>query len=624
MPYFTWPESKRVWGKYSFGDSVFDTYYDFFRQQHVTITYTRNFQLNNNIAQKDINGVAVTYSWTSTYGITVNGPPFSPLTTKRGGTTTWKQIIGQGETKQFTDVETGKFIYQKGVGGGGWVWSSSITTASNVNGFIHNVGKEQWPYETQRGTAFGQTYSGRNPANGYWTGIPTYSGTKTTTGYTILDKTELKSTTGIFRGILDVYGYGYYDAPETQPKNFLWVPNMGHYWGEDRYDTFLDKIGVGFYGYRDADFPFENRPILSLVGINSEATQDNVSETTTTIPVSFIPATFTEIINGSTTNRVEEQVMGTFQYIDFESKTTTITEYTKSYKNDSLLPIIDTRTTTQIYISNSVKTAQRYVGFLSLEYTQNGFSVSDNALYKTTWVENPFPVGNGGGGTAVLVENWGANTRLYSDRNEYGRTLAKWPVNIGKLAQIYDTSKAGYYYTNPDSMYKDPTDISTYLRLDTYECFDGTCVDIRHVANKDFFQTAKTANNSIAWHTFKEPRNAEKRLKGTDSLQSELNYSTRTTSVMGGYYIYDSPVSGYPSYSNGPFGDSMSYKGEATYKDSYGNIKSTTAYANAGVYPEGPAQAGIGFFDFQYEFDNPDRPPLPYQQSNLFTNYYAG
>lgn len=622
MPHFTWPESQRVFGKHSFGDSASYTYYDWFRWQAVTISRTGNFQQNIDNVAKDINGIVVTYSATTSYCFTINGPPFSPHTTSGGGTTKWKLVIGKGESKYITNTEKGKFSYPRTLAGGGYRPSSSSTSARNVDSIEYEVGKDQWPYETFRGDngkPRGGTFSGRRLANGYWIGIPTFSGTKTATGYTILDKTELKETTGTFEGVIDLATEYPLAFPKTQPKNFLWCPLVNHYYGEIRYDTLLEKIGVGFYGYRDQNDKL--RPILSLAGIASEATQDNVSETTTTIPVSFVRATFTESINGSTTNRAEEVGMGTYQYIDIVHRTTTITEYTKSFKNYALPPIIDTTTTKKIYISNSMKTGQKYVGFIGLEYTKNGLSVSDNALYKTTWVENPFPVGRGGGETAVVVENWGLNTHYYSNRLEYGRTLAKWPVNIGRLAQVYETSKAGYYYTNPDSMYKDPTDLSTYLRVNYYKCFDGTCVDIAHVANNTFFQTAKTANNSIAWHTFKEPRNAEKRLKGTDSLQSKLDYSTRTTSVMGGYYIYDSPYSGYPSYSRGPFGDSMNYKGKATYKDGYGNIKSTTAYANGGDYPEGPAQAGIGCFNFNAEFDNPENPPLPFQKSNPLIDY---
>jgi hypothetical protein len=622
MPFFTWPESRRVWGKHSFGNSIYHTYYDWFRFQAVTLSATANYEQNIDSVAKDLNGVQVTYSRTTSYCVTINGPPFSPHTTSGGGTTKWRLVFGKGETRYITNTEKGKFPYQEWQQGGGYIWKSSVTSASNNDVREYEVGKAGWPFETWR-YKFNNGYttgseSGRQQAGGYYTGIPTFSGTKTTTGYTILDKTELKQTTGIFKGVIDLALQGLYYRPETQPENFLWVPNVYNFQGEGgRHETLLEEIGVGFYGYRDGfGLLDQNRPILSLAGIAGEATQDNVSETTTTIPASFVRATFTESINGSTTNRAEEAEMGTYLYIDISSKTTTITEYTKSYKNYSVPPIIDTTTTTQIYIARSVKTGQLYEGFVKQEYTKHGYSVSDNVFYKTTWVENPFPVGRGGGGSATVVENWGANTQYYHERSEYGRTLAKWPVNIGRLAQVYETSKAGYYYTDPDVMYKDPTDISTYLRLNTYKCFDGTCIDIKRVANKVFFQTAKTANDSIAFHTFKEPRNAERRLKGTDSLQSILNYGTRTTSVMGGYYIYESPYSGYPSYSKGPFGDSMGYVGQATYKDSYGNIKSTTAYANEGANPEGPAQAGIGRYGFQQDDEFYDV-HLPFQQSYI-------
>jgi len=621
MPYFTWPESIRVWGNLSFGDSYYLAYYDWFRQQHVTGQETGAFEQGIDIVKKDINGVAITYSTTRSYCGTINGPPFSPLTTFGSATTKYKNIIGQGRTHWVTHVEKGKFIYQQPQAGGGYRWKSSSTSTSVVDVNEFRVGKENWPYETYFGRNLYGTVSGRQLANGYYTGIPTFSGSKTTTGYTILDKTELKQTTGKVYGIIDLGDAGPYYRPETQPKNFLWVPNGNDYYGEIRYESLLDKIGVGFYGFRDRSYSFDqDRPILSLAGISGVATEDKESETTTTIPVSFIRATFTQNVNGRTTQRGEPAIMGSYQYPEGVYKTTTVTEFFSSYKNYNLPPIVDTRTKTLISVLWSVKTGENYVGFAKLEYTKNGTTISNNEWIKTTYVDHPFPA-VGGGESAIVDENFGFNTHYYWGRNEAGRTLAKWPVNIGWLAQAYDTSKAGYYYTNPNSMYKDPTDLSTYLSVNYYKCFDGTCVDIAHVANKDFFQTAKTANNTVAFHTYKQPRNAEKRKFGTDSLVSRLDYSARTTSKMDIYYHSNAPYTGYPSYSKGPFGDPMSYQGSATYKDEYSNIKSKTVYANEGNYLLGPAQHGIGSFDYQGAGDS-DRPPLAFQQSNLVADYW--
>jgi hypothetical protein len=620
MPYFTWPESIRVWGNYSYGDSYYLTYYDWFKWQHVAGQETGAYEQGIDIVQKDLNGVAITYSATRSYGGTINGPPFSPLTTLGSATTKNKNIIGRGRTNWVTHVEKGKFIYREEQAGGGFRWKSSSTSTSVVDVNEFRVGKEGWPYETYIGRNPYGTYSGRQLANGYYTGIPTYSGSKTTTGYTILDKTELKQTTGTFYGIIDLAEFGPYNRPETQPKNFLWVPNGYDYYGGAGYESLLDKIGIGFYGFRDRTYSFDqNRPILSLAGINSDATLDNVSETTTTIPVSFIRATFTQNVNGKTTIRVEPEIMGSYWYPDEDEKTTTVTEFFSSYKNYNLPPIVDTRTKTLISVSRLIKTGELYLGFARLEYTKKGSTISNNNWIKTTYVDHPF-LTVGGGGSSIVVENWGLNTHYYSNRNEAGRTLAKWPVNIGWLAQAYDTSKAGYYYTNPNSMYKDPTDLSTYLSVNYYKCFDGACVDIAHVANKDFFQTAKTANNTEAYHTHKQPRNAVKRKFGTDSLLSKLDYSTRSTSYFG-YYYGVGAITGYPSYSKGPFGDPMSYEGSATYKDEYSNIKFRTVYANEGSYLLGPAQQGIGYFDYQEEND-PERPPLAFQQSNLVADYW--
>jgi hypothetical protein len=165
-------------------------------------------------------------------------------------------------------------------------------------------------------------------------------------------------------------------------------------------------------------------------------------------------------------------------------------------------------------------------------------------------------------------------------------------------------------------MYKDATDLSTYLQRDYYKCFDGTCIDIKHIANKDSFQTAKTLNNSLALHTVRSPRTSEIRSFGTDSLQSIMDYSTKETSNISGYF-FNPAYSGVPSYTKGPFGDSMSYSGLSTSKDSYSNIKFKTVLANASDYPEGPAQAGIGFFRGPDEGREADRPALPFQQSTI-------
>ena len=615
MPVFTWPESQRVYGKWTFGDSITHTYFDYWNGQQ-NVRYSQSFVYEQNIdqAQKDLNGVQVTYSISSTQAVTREGGFGSPHTYSASGVTKWRQVWGKGDTQWVTYAGAGKFSYRSYYGtDGAWKPAITVTFTSGVNIREYAIGKEKWPYETYSGKINSETYSGKQLANGYYTGIPTYSGTSIGTGYTIIDKTELKRTTGTFRGIIDLGSMSPYYRPETQPKNFVWMPATVHYYGEIRAIALLDKIGVGFYGYRDSNYYWMGaRPILSLAGINSEATLDSVSETTTTIPVSFIKATFNEKVNGNTTYRVEPYIVGTYQYVVGDYTTTKITEYFSTGTNYRLPPIVDTRTATVYTYTNSVQKGDLYDGFAKVDYTRTGFSVSKNELYKTTYSDRPF-VASGGGESGSYWENWGFNTHYRFDRSEFGRTMAKWPVNIGRLAQIYETSKAGYYYTDPKSMYKDPTDLSTYLKVNYYKCFDGTCVDIRHVANKAFFQTAKTANNSIAFHTYREPRNADKRLKGTDQLQSIFSYSTKTTNNMGG-----KAYSGHPSYSKGPFGDSMIYNGEATYKDQYSNIKSTTVYANDGQGLEGPAQAGIGYLSYnEYDDDGTPYPPLPFQQANL-------
>ena len=183
--------------------------------------------------------------------------------------------------------------------------------------------------------------------------------------------------------------------------------------------------------------------------------------------------------------------------------------------------------------------------------------------------------------------------------------------HVGWLNQEYVTSKIGYFFTDPDKRYQNANYVSSYLRKNYYRCYDGTCLDIVRNADKWEFQTASTVNNSLVLHSRKYPRSTSKGSSGTDSLVSEFSFKSTAKSNCNNYYGHRM-LTGVPSYTNGPYGDKITFKGVNTFCDEHNNLKLSNVKLDAfQIIPhEAPAQTGVGFYDAFGDWEENDNEGL--------------
>jgi hypothetical protein len=504
--------------------------------------------------------------------------------------------MGQGNTDGGATVEVGRgatriLNQNRGVGRGNSspqeYWKADGQGESfNYNGTFETEYKSfEWPKEgyktsykfTQRqrftrfltpsdGTDFNYnivvTYSqsesgsGTNLAQGHYSGPPFYSTTTLTDGYTIVGSKLSFSTTTMDTVILAPP----ISACKTKPENFVWIAGGFHEFQPIAYGVAEVLMREQFL-----ELGIRERVNFAEIGQETRETIDNLSVISSSYQVSNVPLVYSQekVVNGnaSVTNLTTPTIMVTGAWIRpiSTARNTKNISYNWDEEEDEQYPIISTTETT-VYSVKYVTESQM------LGLAQNnpvvGTGVSTNAYgnyINSTAQFYPFGPDYYGGTSKVRI-----NTTLGDERRSQSSGTTKivsvkqgvWTASraVGFLSREYETSKIGYFYTDPDGRYFNAKGINTVFDTDNYRCYDATCIDFHRYANAEVFQTATTFGNDRVSVKRKSPRDGRRWTRSLNLLSSKDNFKQTATQNAGVH-----GVTGHLMNTVSPYGDTATY-----------------------------------------------------------------
>lgn len=452
--------------------------------------------------------------------------------------------------------------------------------------------KANWPYEkivTMGNNAGGGSRSGSTLqlANGYFTGPPTYRTTGKREGYSIQNKTSLVYTST--KTDITILVTGPHATQKSKPENFLWV--AGGVGGGDGYvGTRVEEACIVYYDFR-GDFGFgggwpnyRRFLIPSLTKSHLSSAQNfTLGGIQRSIPFSQITKStswtyprgrgegFSTMHERCITQKPITHLRGTSRAGN--------TIYWSSSAEDELWPIIDTYSTTyesqfySKYSGFSYNVAKESVPIIVWTYDLDGDLVATTSSGNEERNGYATEMHQRGNYSSSGYNENGEQHQTYYRNYEHGYCLTM-PLELGYIHRKHETSKRGYFYTDPDNRFKNAKDVGDSLDLSTYQCYDAQCIDFKLYADAQAFQTAKTYNNSAVLATRKQPRNASRRTMHTLTLESVQDFKTLTKAKTNNAdpIRFATPAMGFAKQINNEYGEIASYNfsGFTTSKDSTG------------------------------------------------------
>lgn len=488
---------------------------------------------------------------------------------------TYKHTIGRG----FDYTLKAKASYG---GKGGdldyfFVYDSVQRSAVTNNGYTNKgrYSQHEWPFEKIE-TFFSNTYTSESGsylqlANGYFTGPPTYKTTGSKYGFVIVSKTSLKWTTT--NTDITILVTGPHTTQKSKPENFLWVAGGIGMVGAS---TRPEEICVGYYDMMD-NMWYEGLPAYRHYGISLLPSEHSTSNETFAIKGQSFDNKIAETTYSAVNKfpNYTEQAQATRKFIAWQKKSiyysdpktipSSTTYWSINENEEDYWPII--QTVEQTYQKTLYEAGSDYYTYkagmdkrpvrtmLALENgdeyvsTTNGDYEIREALVEAKDEASTMGIN--------YERGINKNTTYFGYNKDYYLT---WPVELGFVHQKHETSKKGYYFTSPQTLFKNATEVGTKFDFDTYRCFDATCIDIKRYARATAFQTGKTYNNSLVLATRKAPRNTSRGVSDTLSLQSIQSFSTYDTVRYTNTDLRNAgPACGIHKYKLNPYGESASY-----------------------------------------------------------------
>jgi len=446
-----------------------------------------------------------------------------------------------------------------------------------------NYGKLAWPSERHT-DEYGNT--GTHLANGYFTGPPTYRTTGSKWAFKIKNKTSLEWNNYVTD--ITIVVSGPHTSQKSKPEHFLWVA------GGTGNGVALE-VGMCFYDFR-ADFD-------NSYGRYIGNEHPNYRKLFNSVKLSMDSSAEEYVLSGRNYANV---------FSNFQTKGRTTSEKylaISTYSHKELKKVPATETVGFVHAIYKSTNTTRW-SITNDEYDDDDEpwpiidtekTVGGKLVWTTTFAKGPFNAGGSNRPVYTAIQDddgsyylttslgrhdvgWGHTAQSqqgvsvsysdslgrlrYTGRSMRGGTdlrgndyyLTEYQ-QFGFIKRKHETSKRGYYFTDPDSVYKCATEVGTDFDVNTFHCHDATCIDIKNYANAQIFQTAKTYNNSLALATLKNPRNTSRAMSDTISLESVQGYSTYQTEETR---IWDTrynsaPIWGHPKYKKNEYGEDASY-----------------------------------------------------------------
>lgn len=555
--------------------------------------------LSSTIVVGNPNGVNITRSDMSSHNLQANGLCWGVAGDSRGGTinqsrsgqSTW--VVGKGYSENVTWGQTNANlngdlhcygINESAYNSGAYNWDYGVTKR-----FV----KMAWPKEK----IFGVTSATWNNATdaytqlaqGYFTGPPTYKTTGSKWAFTIKNKTSLQWSNYVTD--ITIVVNGPHTTQKSMPEHFLWV--AGGVNPCDWLYTREREVVILFYDFRN---DFDNsygggvgyyhpnyRKLINSTKMNMSTSVEKFTLKGVSYPNQFSSrlvanaggkTTFKDLAGYASTDK------GFIWHVESSTKTTQWKNTNTGYDDDEQepWPIIDTERTvankevfTTTFGGNAIRVGQGVRPVYTASQDEDGSYFLSTAMgkYEVGYDDDigrtvMNKTSNAWPWYTRIVTGAGA-TEVFGKDKDYYLTDYK---DFGIIHRKHETSKRGYYFTDPDVVYKCATEVGTDYDLNTFLCHDATCIDIKRYANAQIFQTAKTYNNSLVLATLKNPRNTSMAMSDTISLESVQNYSTyqtEETRLWGYEYV---PIWGHPKYKKNEYGEdaSYSYSGFTTTK----------------------------------------------------------
>lgn len=599
--------------------------------------------LNCNIVAGDPNGVNISRSASASAIGSANGLCWGIAGDSRGGTvnnsyngqSVW--AVGQGYSEDVTNGATHQNLNGDlncfGVNASGY----DQYEFNNNYGVTKSFVKMAWPREKIFGkttvTHSNATDAYTQLAQGYFTGPPTYKTTGNKWAFTIKSKTSLVWSNYV-TDITILVG-GPHTTQKSMPEHFFWV--AGGVNPCPHVFTRAKEYVNCYYDFR-ADFDNSYGRYIGYVHPNYRklinSTKLNMSSSVEKFTLNGVAysnqfssrlvtnaggkTTFKDLAGYASTDK------GWVYSAESSTKTTGWKNTNTGYDDDEQepWPIIDTERTvankvvwTTTFGGNAIRVGQGVRPVYTASQDEDGSYFLSTAM-------GQYEVGYNDG-IALTVSNKTSNaytnytrivtgagaTEAFGKDKDYYITDYK---EFGIIHRKHETSKRGYYFTDPDIIYKCATDVGTDYDVNTFLCHDATCIDIKRYANAQIFQTAKTYNNSLVIAKLKSPRNTSMAMSDTISLESVQNYFTYQTEETRIWDTrYDSaPIWGHPKYKKNEYGEdaSYSYSGFTTTTVDQTATRlipvSNTMHADAGIANWYDAGAYKWFYN---PYQNPNR-----------------
>ena len=543
------------------------------------------YQLSCDVVAEDPNGVAIvaTNSNSNSQSARANCYNIGDIRgysakSSRNGRTEWR--VGEGCTEIVKAGNTyggfGGDMYCFGV-----YVNSNYRVAYNFDyGVTASYLKLAWPKEKIvtkfSNTEYSTSGSYTQLANGYFTGPPTYKTTGSVYGFKIKDKTSLQWSNYVTDITILVQGPN--TTQKSKPANFLWVAGGVEPSGNVR--TRAKEMAIGYYDFRgdfSPNFGYHPnyRKLINSIKLTMSTSYEEFTLNGNSYPVPLSIRVVTSPAGSATYKDIAGTpsiATGFVWHFPSSTNTTGWKNTNTGYddEEDEPWPIIDTEKTVsskEVWTTtfggdvNRVGIDQRPVftavrdddGSYYLSTTMGKYEVGYNYFaegFKTSTRNNYI-------GFTRYVSGSGSRT-YYGYDKDYILTEYK---EFGSIKRKHETSKRGYYFTDPETLYKNATEVGTRFDIATYSCYDATCIDVKLYANKNALQTAKTYNNSAVLVTRKEPRNTIRGVSDTLTLQSVQGFSTHQTEETRIWDTrYDStPIWGHPKYKKNEFGEEATY-----------------------------------------------------------------
>jgi len=398
-------------------------------------------------------------------------------------------------------------------------------------------------------------------AQGYYSGPPFYSTTTSQWGYVVVNK-KLSSSTSRLNTVIIAPAIS---ACKTQPENFVWLAGGLHGFEPIAYGVAEVLMREEFYAVQGGRVNFGE------IGKSSWETIDNLSIISSSYKISDIATKqrLVKTVNGgvSITNVETPTVQATGYYMEYKTNQKNTTQISQNYDDDddeNPFPNITTVTTT--FEQGSWAWTRPYTDGVAQDISVSGMGITTTSKYtdyfSTTAKLYPFGPDYFGGttnGSVINSNRFGTTRRNYGTTRSYNKRQGVWTASkaVGYLSREYETSKIGYFYTNPDDRYFNAEGINTDFAHDTYRCYDAKCIDFLRFADAYVFQTATTMGNNQVSVNRKSPRDGRRWTKSINRLSEQDNFKQTHTEQAG-----INPHTGHAINTVSPYGNTATYSSQ--------------------------------------------------------------